>query len=81
MAEALKAAGYATAAVGKWHLGHLPTNHGFDSYYSIPYSNDMERVVEGKWQDPFAAIRSELERHRAGIEVAESRLDARIGDE
>jgi len=45
LAEALKDAGYATACVGKWHLGHqpqyLPTRHGFDSYFGIPYSNDM----------------------------------------
>ncbi len=45
--EALKAQGYATGAVGKWHLGHLPqylpTNNGFDSYFGIPYSNDMDR--------------------------------------
>lgn len=45
MAETLSRAGYATAAVGKWHLGddpqYLPTNQGFDSYYGIPYSNDM----------------------------------------
>ena len=37
--------GYATACIGKWHLGHhpevLPRAHGFDSYYGIPYSNDM----------------------------------------
>ncbi|MGE9267486.1 MAG: sulfatase family protein [Verrucomicrobiales bacterium] len=37
--------GYATACVGKWHLGHypetLPRAHGFDSYFGIPYSNDM----------------------------------------
>ena len=58
IAEALKAAGYATACVGKWHLGHLPqylpTRHGFDSYLGIPYSNDMrptplmdgEKVIE-----------------------------------
>ncbi|MCS1412148.1 MAG: Arylsulfatase [Verrucomicrobia subdivision 3 bacterium] len=46
IAEVLKSQGYATAAVGKWHLGHLkqhlPTNHGFDSYWGIPYSNDMD---------------------------------------
>jgi len=45
IADTLKAAGYATACVGKWHLGHrkpfLPTSQGFDSYYGIPYSNDM----------------------------------------
>ncbi|HEY1171632.1 MAG TPA: sulfatase [Verrucomicrobiae bacterium] len=47
IAKALKSKGYTTAAVGKWHLGHLPpylpTSHGFDSYYGIPYSNDMDR--------------------------------------
>lgn len=49
-AEALKEQGYATAAIGKWHLGHrpqyLPTNHGFDSYFGIPYSNDMDRTPD-----------------------------------
>lgn len=47
IAEMLKARGYATAAVGKWHLGvlpeYLPTRQGFDSYYGIPYSNDMDQ--------------------------------------
>jgi len=50
IAEALKTKGYATACVGKWHLGHLPqylpTNNGFDYYYGIPYSNDMDRVAD-----------------------------------
>lgn len=45
LAEALKAKKYATACVGKWHLGHLPqylpTRNGFDYYFGIPYSNDM----------------------------------------
>ncbi|MPZ16990.1 MAG: sulfatase-like hydrolase/transferase [Luteitalea sp.] len=48
LARALKTKNYATAAVGKWHLGHLetflPTRHGFDFYYGIPYSNDMDRL-------------------------------------
>ncbi|MEE8450848.1 MAG: sulfatase [Thermoguttaceae bacterium] len=50
LAEALKQVGYATAAIGKWHLGHLPpylpTNNGFDSYFGIPYSNDMDRLAD-----------------------------------
>ncbi|PZX61262.1 arylsulfatase A-like enzyme [Algoriphagus ratkowskyi] len=45
IAEMLKSDGYATGMVGKWHLGHmpefLPTEQGFDSYYGLPYSNDM----------------------------------------
>jgi len=45
IAEILKAMGYATACIGKWHLGRppelLPTRQGFDSYFGIPYSNDM----------------------------------------
>jgi arylsulfatase A len=45
LADLVKSQGYATAAIGKWHLGHrepfLPTAQGFDSYFGIPYSNDM----------------------------------------
>lgn len=45
IAKLLKSAGYATKIIGKWHCGDqqefLPTNHGFDSYFGIPYSNDM----------------------------------------
>ena len=43
--EILKTQGYATAIFGKWHLGHLPqhlpSKHGFDEFWGIPYSNDM----------------------------------------
>src|SRR5262249_47903299 len=45
LAEVLKPRGYSTAIYGKWHLGHrtrfLPTHHGFDDYFGLPYSNDM----------------------------------------
>lgn len=45
LAEIVKQQGYSTICVGKWHLGHrepfLPTKQGFDSYFGIPYSNDM----------------------------------------
>src|SRR5210317_1527412 len=45
IASLLKGVGYRTKLVGKWHCGDqpefLPTNHGFDEYYGIPYSNDM----------------------------------------
>ncbi len=45
IADLLKQRGYATMAIGKWHLGDqpefLPTRHGFDKYFGLPYSNDM----------------------------------------
>jgi len=49
IAEVLKQKNYATMAIGKWHLGHLPeflpTAQGFDHYFGIPYSNDMDHVA------------------------------------
>lgn len=49
IAEVLKARGYTTGMVGKWHLGDakpfLPTRQGFDSYFGLPYSNDMAPLV------------------------------------
>lgn len=46
IASMLKKIDYATTCIGKWHLGHkpkyLPTSKGFDSYFGIPYSNDMK---------------------------------------
>lgn len=45
IADLLQENGYATMAIGKWHLGHqpeyLPTSRGFDAFYGLPYSNDM----------------------------------------
>ncbi|MDX9978932.1 MAG: sulfatase [Lentisphaeria bacterium] len=45
IADLLKPLGYATACVGKWHVGHhpefLPTRQGFDEFFGLPYSNDM----------------------------------------
>ncbi len=55
IAETLKAAGYTTACVGKWHLGDqapfLPGAQGFDFSYGIPYSNDMGTAAEGSKSD------------------------------
>jgi len=62
IAEVLKQVGYATACVGKWHLGDqppfLPTNQGFDYYYGIPYSNDMGGKKGSKWP-PLPLLRNE----------------------
>lgn len=48
LARVMKQAGYATACIGKWHLGHharhLPNKIGFDYYYGLPYSNDMKNL-------------------------------------
>ena len=47
IADLAAAAGYRTACIGKWHLGHqpefLPTQQGFDRFFGVPYSNDMDR--------------------------------------
>ena len=59
IADHLKGQGYVTACFGKWHLGHhketLPTANGFDTYFGIPYSNDMNHPdnkgkPRGGWQ-------------------------------
>ena len=72
IADHLKQQDYATACFGKWHLGHhpevLPTANGFDAYFGIPYSNDMNHPDnEGKpeggaadmdalWKDPQSTL-------------------------
>ena len=46
LSSAAKSRGYATAIVGKWHLGHReefwPTRHGFDTFWGVPFSNDQD---------------------------------------
>jgi arylsulfatase A len=63
VARLLKDSGYATKIVGKWHCGdqkeHLPTRHGFDSYYGIPYSNDMGIQKEDDKNPPLPLMRDE----------------------
>ena len=57
IAEVLKAAGYRTGMIGKWHLGDqpefLPTSQGFDWFYGIPYSDDMTEDVGRRVGDRF----------------------------
>ena len=62
IAEILKEQGYATACLGKWHLGDqpefLPTRHGFDYYLGIPYSEDMVPEHTPSWP-PLPLLRDE----------------------
>ena len=55
LAEVLKDAGYATAIIGKWHLGDqpefLPNAQGFDLHFGLPYSNDMGPAGDGVRSD------------------------------
>jgi arylsulfatase A len=60
IAEILRPRGYATHMVGKWHLGHLPrhlpTRHGFDGYFGIPYSNDMSLQTNPVYEEIFREV-------------------------
>ncbi len=62
IARILSYQGYATACIGKWHLGDqrefLPTRHGFDYYYGIPYSEDMIPARNPDWP-PLPLMRNE----------------------
>lgn len=63
LAQLLREAGYRTKLVGKWHCGDqpefLPTRHGFDSYYGLPYSNDMGRQAGWEHRPPLPLLADE----------------------
>lgn len=63
VAEHLKTKGYTTHCIGKWHLGDqpefLPTRQGFDHYFGIPYSNDMQRVSKASGKEVVPLMRDE----------------------
>ncbi len=64
IAAQLKEVGYDTKIVGKWHCGDqpefLPTRHGFDEYFGIPFSNDMGRQANNAFRfPPLPLVRNE----------------------
>ncbi len=63
VAKVLKDQGYATACIGKWHLGDqkpfLPTRHGFDQFFGCPYSEDMRPDVKGDHVPPLPIMEDE----------------------
>jgi arylsulfatase A len=71
IAEVLRDRGYATALVGKWHLGHLPqflpTAQGFDSFFGTPYSNDMDEPQYPGEPPPVHGCNSLLADCRPGV--------------
>ena len=85
MAEVLKAGGYRTACVGKWHLGHkprfLPTRQGFDYYLGILYSNDMRPVqlVENEKVVKYPVVQANVTRRytEASIEFMRKAVTAK----
>ncbi len=87
--EVLRAAGYATGMVGKWHLGgrpgHRPADRGFDEWLGVLWSNDMypldlwedDAILERDEREPDAFGEHDEERPLAGRGVDQSRLTAR----
>jgi arylsulfatase A len=87
VASLLKEQGYATMAIGKWHLGDqpdfLPTQHGFDHYLGLPYSNDMGGKARNKDKNKNAKPPLPLLRDKEVIEAPANQdtLTARYTDE
>lgn len=80
IAEVLKDAGYATACIGKWHLGDqpefLPTRQGFDYYFGLPYSNDMGPAWEGAKSNPDRPVPT-----REEVATKSAKAKANVNDE
>ena len=79
LAELLRDSGYATAILGKWHLGDkpnvYPTRHGFDYWFGLPYSNDMDWVGSFTFKQRLAAVIG-----GDGLTAAQqAEADARVG--
>lgn len=70
IARALKSKGYATLAIGKWHLGqypqNMPTSHGFDGFYGLRWSNDME-PAKGNPKDASSSLKQKPEWWRCNL--------------
>ena len=79
IADHLKAAGYATMCVGKWHVGDqpdfLPTKQGFDRYFGIPYSNDMQRTASATGEKVTPLVR---EGQKLEVELLTDEQQSRI---
>lgn len=77
IAELLKEQGYATACIGKWHLGEPPTfnpiHHGFDYFYGLPFSNDSDRPGRNKDYPEYAATFPRLMRNETVIDTKTAR--------
>ena len=93
IADHFKSLGYATACYGKWHLGHhpetLPISNGFDEYYGIPYSNDMNHPLNKNkpkggadgmdilWNDPESTLTKWQTPLMEGDKIVELPVDQR----
>lgn len=85
LAEVVKQKGYATICIGKWHLGHrepfLPTKQGFDSYFGIPYSNDMTIDPQHARFAKDCVFREGMTEEKARVEAIRSRVPLMRGEE
>lgn len=87
IADLLRAQGYATMAIGKWHVGDqrefLPTQHGFDHYFGLPYSNDMlpQTNAEGRAKNDYPPLPLIQDKNVIEAPVDQDTLTARYTDQ